>query len=82
MSAVEPSGSVAKIGIVKKMLSIERYARIMHTDIVTPGRWSRCLWEPSGHHPDGFVFVGNPTIFTALRQSMVSGIHLPYLLSE
>ena len=58
-----------EIGFVKEMLSIGRYARIMHTDITTPGRWSRCFWKPSGRYPGGFAFPGYPIIFTILRQS-------------
>ena len=56
--------------VITKMLSIGRYALIMHTDITTPGRWSRCFWKPSGRYPGGFAFPGYPIIF-AIRQSMM-----------
>ena len=38
MPAIELSGSVAGNWKSKRMLSIERYARIMHMDITTPER--------------------------------------------
>ena len=68
MSAIEPSGSVAENS--KKGLSTGQSAFIMHTDITTPGRWSRCLWKPLGHHPGGFAFADYLIIFTVLQQSL------------